>query len=171
MKNLILVIIASFLLTGCSILPRLTTDTPNTVPQSTQKSKVKEVCRGKVVMNENGDIIECARGYYNYEEDYNKAERKYTLKEKIINFFRKLSFLGFWIVVALVIFLPGTAGLILGRIIEGIFGMSTRALRATVRGVQNARKHGKNIDDALSSEQDNKVKKYIRRLKEEEKLK
>jgi len=171
MKKLILLLMACLILTGCSLIPRVNFDTPNTVPQSVDKSKAKDVCKGQATFNENGDITSCSKGYSSFAQNYVKEERKYTLKEKIINIFRNLKGIAFWIAVALVIFCPGVLGMIVGRIIEAIFGISKKALSSTIKGVQKARKEGKPIDDALASSQDEKVKKYIRKLKEEENIK
>ena len=66
---------------------------------------------------------------------------------------------------------PGVAGVFVGKIIEGTIGITGKALKAVVSGVQQARVTGKNLNDALSSEQDNNVKKYIRKLKEKENIK
>lgn len=171
MKNIILILVSSLLLTGCSLIPRVTFDTPNTIPQHTDKSKAKNVCKGEAKFNENGDIIYCSRGYYLYNENFEKKERKYTLKESIINFFRGLAGWSFWIVIALIILAPGVLGAVVGRILEGTIGLTGQALKATIRGVQRARKYGKDLNDSLSAEQDMKVKKYIRKLKEKEKIK
>ena len=170
MKNLITVLILSGFLSGCSLLPKINFDTPNTVPQVVDKSKVKDICKGETKVDETGRIIYCSKGYYSYSENYAKKERRNTMKEKIINFFRNLSGWAFWIAVALLIFCPSVLGLLVGRIIEGIFGIARKSLSATVRPVQNARKNGKDLDDALASEQDSNVKKFIRKLKDEENI-
>jgi len=172
MKNLILSIIAvMFLSSGCSLIPRITMDSKGTTPQATQKSKVKESCKGETVMNEQGDIISCSKGYKNFEQNYVKEERSYTFKEKIINFFRGLMGWSFWIVVGLCFLLPTTAGLLIGRVIEGAVGISTNALKSVVTAVQRARKQGKPLDEALDAELDVKFKKYIRQLKEKKGIK
>lgn len=171
MKNLILIIIASFFLTGCSLIPKVNFNTPNTVPQSVDKSKAKEVCKGKAEWNDDGTLKSCSKGYYRYAENYEKQERKMTLSERIKSFINNLVGWGFWGFILLLIICPSLIGVILGRLIEGTMGVAKRALSATVRGVQNARKNGKNLDDALASEQDNDIKKYIRKVKEQEKLK
>lgn len=171
MKKIISVILLCFTLTGCSLLPRITFDTPNTVPQQTEKSKAKEICKGKTEFNEQGDIVACSKGYYKYEEDYAKKERKMTIIERIKSFINNLAGWSFWIFVALIILVPGLAGSIIGRIIEGTVGITGKALRAVVKGVQRTRKEGKDLNDSLAAEQDNDVKKYIAKLKEKENLK
>ena len=41
MKKIIVLVLMCFVLSGCSLIPRLTFDTENTVPQQTEKSKAK----------------------------------------------------------------------------------------------------------------------------------
>jgi len=172
MKRLILTtIMAMFLFSGCSLIPRITYDSKGATPQQTQKSKAKETCRGKAVMSEQGDMISCSKGYYSYEQNYAKKERKYTFKEKILNFFRGLVGWSFWIAIALVVFLPGTFGLVIGRFVEGTVGVAHNALKSVVTAVQRARKQDKPLDDALDGELDEKHKKYIRNMKEKEGIK
>lgn len=172
MKNLImLTIMVVFLSSGCSLIPRLTFDSKGSTPQQTQKSKVKESCKGNATFNADGDMIGCTKGYKNFEQNYIKQERKYTFGEKIGNFFRKLT-LWMIILVALGIFFPVLGlGTFIGRIFEGTFGIAKQALSGVARGVQRVRKRGDNIDIALDAELDEKYKKYIKQLKEKENIK
>ena len=66
--------------TSCSLLPKINFNTPNTVPQQTDKSKAKEICKGKAVWNEDGTLKSCSKGYYRYDENYAKKERKFQKK-------------------------------------------------------------------------------------------
>lgn len=169
--NILIILILCFNLVGCSLLPKLNFNTTGTTPQSIDQSKAKDICKGETKFDENGKIIYCSKGYYSYSENYNKEERKYTLKEKIINFFRNLAGWGFWIAIALVIFCPSLLGLIVGRIIEGTVGLTGKALKSTIKAIQNVRKNGKNLDEALATEQDLDVKEYIKDLKNKENIK
>ncbi len=171
MKKLILIILCCSFLSGCSLLPKVNFNTDGTTPQATNKSTAKDVCKGKAVFDVNGQILSCSKGYSTYAKNYLKEERRYTLKEKIINVFRNLKGITFWIIIALIFLCPGLLGAIVGRLIEGTFGMTRRALNSTVRGIQKTRKEGKNLDDSLSASQDEKVKKYIRKIKEDGGLK
>lgn len=166
MKKIMLIVLLSFLTTGCSLLPKVNFGKAGVVPEIVDRSKVKDVCKGEAKFNEQGDMIYCSKGYFAYAENYNKTERTFTLKEKIISFLSNLVGWSFWIVLALIILCPGVLGFIGGRIIEGVIGISKKALNSTVRGIQKARKEGKPIDDALSAEQDTNEKKYIRKIKE-----
>lgn len=155
---------------GCSLIPKLNFNSGNALPQQTQKSKAKAICKGKTVLNDAGIIVSCERGYYLYEENYNKKERKTTIIEKIKNFVNGLMGWSFWIILALLFLCPSLLGLIGGRLIESVFGITRKSLEATVRGVQKFRKTGKDINDTLSAEQDEKIKKYIRKIKEKKRI-
>jgi len=170
-RNTILMLLFSFALTGCSLLPRLSFDTPNTVPQSIDRSKAKEVCKGKAEWDINGQMTSCTKGYYNYAEGYQKVERKMTIVERIKSFINGLIGWGFWGLLLLVILVPGLAGGLIGRVIEGTIGITGKALKSVVAGVQKTRKTGKDLDDSLSAEQDENVKKYIRKIKDEQNIK
>lgn len=171
MNKLIILFLSCFLLIGCSLVPKINFNTDGNVPQKIDKSTMKESCKGETKLNEVGEIIYCSKNYKSYAKNYEKKERRYTLKEKIINFFNNLMGYGFWIAVALVILCPSALGFIFGRIVEGIFGIGKQALNSTVRGIQRVRKEGKDLNNALDSEQDEKIKKYIRKLKVQEKIK
>ena len=171
MKKIISIVILSFFLCGCSLIPKVNFNTPNTVPQAVDKSKAKDICKGKAKFNDNGDMIYCSSGYYSYSENYVKKERKMTIIERIKSFINNLAGWAFWIFIALLFLCPSLIGLIAGRLIEGTVGITGKALRSTIRGVQNARKLGKPIDDALASTQDSDVKAYVDKVKKEEKLK
>ena len=171
MKKFILIFLTCLILSGCSLIPRLTFSTPNTVPQSTQQSKAKEICKGKVEWSENGTIISCSKGYFSYAYGYDKQERKMTITERIKSFINSLVGWGFWGLILLVILVPGLAGTLIGRFIEGTIGIAKQTLNATVRAVQRARKNGEDLNIALATEQDTKVKDYIIKIKKEEKIK
>jgi len=170
-KIFMLLLLICFTLTGCSLLPRLSFDTPNTVPQSVDRSKAKEMCKGKAEWDKSGQMVSCSSGYYKYAEGYNKQERKMTIVERIKSFINSLMGWGFWGLLLLVILVPGLAGGFIGRLIEGTIGIAKKSLDATIRGVQKARKSDKDLNDSLSAEQDENVKKYIRKIKDEQNIK
>lgn len=170
MRKIVLMLCLSFLLTGCSLIPRITFDTPGTVPQAVDKSKAKAVCKGETKFSDTGEMLYCSKGYYNYEEGYTKVERKMTIIERIKGFINNLMGWGFWGLLLLVILVPSLAGTVIGRLIEGTVGITGKALRAVVRGVQKSRKTGKDLSDSLSAEEDTDVKRYIRKLKDKERL-
>lgn len=160
MKNLILIILASFMLTGCSLIPKVNFNTPNTVPQAVDRSKAKEVCRGKAEWNKNGDMVSCSKGYANYAENYEKKERNYTLKEKVLNFFRNLTGNIFWVAVFLLIFFPSLGGWFIGR----IFNATNTAFNETVDAIKKFRKTSnakEELDDILRDTQSKTTKQII----------
>jgi len=166
MKKIISILMLCLSLTSCSLLPRINFDTPNTVPQSVDKSKAKDICKCEAKFNENGDIIYCSKGYYSYDEGYQKQERRMTIVERIKSFINSLIGWSFWIFVALIIFVPGLVGGLIGKIIESTIGITGRALKSTIKGVQNARKNGKDLNDALANEQDTDIKKRVKKIKD-----
>jgi hypothetical protein len=171
MKKIIITLISCFILSGCSLIPKVNFDTPNTVPQSIDKSKTKDVCKGEAKFNESGDMIYCSKGYYSYNENYDKKERRMTIVEKIKSYINNLVGWSFWIFVALIFLCPSLIGVIFGRLIEGTIGIATKTLKSVVRGVQKARKNGEDLNIALSTELDTNNKKYIAKIKEKEKIK
>jgi hypothetical protein len=147
-SKLILMGIAGIFLSGCSILPRVTFDRPNTVPQKTEKSEKREHCSGQVEYDSDGQILKCTKGYSLNEKFYNQQERKLTIKESILNFFANLKGWFFWIAIALVVFAPGSIGWIIGT----VFNTSRYALESTVRAISRAKKNGGKYMEELDKE-------------------
>lgn len=174
MQKLIVILMLCFLTTGCSLVKTITApfkSVQNTLPQEIYKSKSRVICKGEYKLDEAGNVIYCSKGYYNYGENFEEKERNLTLKEKIIQFFEQLSGHFFWIIILLVIFCPSLLGFIVGRIIEGMTGIAKKTLDSTIRAVQKARKQNADLNVALSSELDAENKKYIAKIKEQEKIK
>lgn len=168
-KKMIYITLICFFFSGCSLLPRVTFSKPNTLPQKTVKSESRVRCAGELKVAPNGKVISCTKGFYANEEYYNKEERKTTLKEKFINFISNLAGYGFWIFLGLLIFAPGVLGFVFGRIIEGVFGISKKALQSTVRAIKNAKRNGGKYTDELQKEHDKdaRVKKLINEIRAE----
>lgn len=174
MRKLIIVGVLAFILSGCSFLPRLTFDTPNTVPQSVVKGKVKEVCKGNATWDEVGNIKSCTKGYYRYDESYNKEERKMTIVERVKSFINNILGWGIPGLIVICVLFPGAftiIGTIIGRLFEGAYGAATVALKRVAKAVQNTRKRGTDLDTSLASELDEKDKQYIRKIKDKENIK
>lgn len=167
MKKLIIILAMVMSLSGCSLLPRFTFDTPNTVPQSTEKSKAKYKCSGKIDYYEDGRVKSCSKGYYAYDETYNKKERKMTWIERIKSFVNALKGWGFIGFVILLFLCPSLIGLIAGRLIEGTVGVTGAALKSTVRAIKRAKRNGGDFMDELDrAHRDNpKVQKKINELR------
>lgn len=174
MKKFILLILACFIFSGCSLLPRVTFDTPNTLPQSTDKSKAKYKCSGKIEYYEDGTVKSCSKGYYSYQQNFEKKERKMTIVEKVRSFFNAILGWGIPGVIVLCLLFPSlftVIGTIIGRAIEGAFGASVTVLKRVGKAIQKTRKQGANLDHALSEELDEKDKIYIRKMKDKENIK
>ncbi len=171
MKKLLLLLIMCFVLSGCSLLPRVNFDTPNTVPQTVDKGKVKSVCKGSALFNDNGDIISCSKGYYSYEENYAKQERKMTIVERIKSFINNLAGWGFWGTIILVILCPSLVGLIAGRILEGIYGMGNKAFKQVSAAIQKVKNDDPSLVDALEKSTDSDVRKWIEEFKKKNGIK
>lgn len=174
MKKLTIVILSCFILQGCSFVKAVTAPfkiTKTSLPQQIEQTKNKVVCKGEYRLDEDGNIIYCSKGYFNYQSVNNVKERRLTLKERIIQFLDNLVGWSFWIVLALVFLCPSLLGLIFGRFIEGTIGITGKTLKAVIRGVQKARKNGQELNTALATELDSDNKKYIAKIKEQENLK
>jgi hypothetical protein len=169
MKKIIMLVLMCFVLSGCSLIPRLTFDTENTVPQQTEKSKAKYKCSGKIDYYEDGRVKSCSKGYYAYDETYNKQERKMTITERVKSMINSLMGWGFWGFVLLLILCPSVIGLVAGRLIEGTVGVTGKALRSTVRAIKKAKRNGGNYMEELNKEhnKDRNVQKKINLLRAE----
>ena len=170
MKKFIMLILMCFVLSGCgSLIPNIKFGNPITTPESTVKSKLKEKCSGKIDYYEDGSIKSCSKGYFNYEENYEKQERKYTFTERVKNIINSFVGWGFWGIVLLVILCPSVIGLVLGRLIEGTVGVTGKALKATVSAISKAKKNGQNYTEELAKEhsKDKAVQKKINELRAE----
>ena len=160
MKKILLIILLSILTSGCSLIPRVTFDAKNTVPQAVDRSKIKETCRGKTEFNIDGSIVACSKDYYNYQEGYSKVERKTTWQEKITNFFRNLTGNIFWVAIALMFLFPTIGGWFIGR----VFNATNTAFDQTVRAIKKFREQStakEELDNFLRAEQDVKTKQLI----------
>jgi hypothetical protein len=169
-----LLIMSTLFLTGCSLVPRMTFDTPNTVPQLLNKGKVKEVCKGKAEWDELGNIKSCSKGYYKYNEQYNKEERKMTIVERVKSFFNKILGWGIPGLIIICFIFPGAftlIGTLIGRALEVAYGASSQILKRVAKAIQKVRKQGADLSTELSKELDVKDKKFISDLKEKENIK
>lgn len=171
MVKIISLIIVCFMLTGCSLIPRLTFDTKNTVPQSLNTSKGKVVCQGEAKFNEQGEIIYCSKGFYDYSESYAKQERKMTISERIKSFINSLVGWGFWAVLILIFLCPSLLGLIVGRLFEGVYGMGAKAFKQVSAAIQKVKDTTPSLVDALEKSTDADVRKFIKEFKEKNNIK
>ena len=169
MKKIIFMIIMSFMLTGCSLLPRLTFDTKGAIPQQTDKSTMKDTCKGEAKFNEVGEIIYCSKGYMAYSKNYAKKERKMTIIEKIKSFINSLVGWGFWGFIAIAIFFPG----LIGSLLTFFLSASRRVARETISAIKRFRRESapdvkESLDNYLRNEQSKETKKYISNIRKNE---
>lgn len=167
-KHLLSVILLSFVVTGCSILPRLTFDKPGMTPTQVDKSYSNESCKGDYKLDQDGNIISCSEGYYHKTQNYNQKERAYTFSEKVGNFIRGLAGWGFWAVVLLTFLCPSLVGLIVGRVFNSANGALTQTVSAIKKYRQKVSAEEKErLDAHLRAEQDLTTKVIINKLRTE----
>lgn len=118
---------------GCSLLPHLTFDRPGTIPTSTEKGHKNIRCAGEMTQDVKTGAISCSKGFYSDEQNYSQVERTTTLREKIMNFLNGLVGWGFWLLIPALIFVPGLAGWLIGR----VFNVFHSALTGTVKAIGN----------------------------------
>lgn len=142
MKNLILILVASIFLSGCSFLPKLTMNrTTSTLPQKNEQSEKNERCSDGMKKNDRGEIIECTKGYTSNEKYKNVSERKFTIFEQIGNFISNLKgILGIAVIASIVVAFMGGGGVVV-TIWSNLFGTATRGVKALVNGIQKGKKY------------------------------
>lgn len=137
---------------GCSLLPRITFDRPNTVPQKTVKTE-----RHYFHKTKDGEVTKLD------EQNYNQEERKLTLQERLANFISNLKGWAFIAFVLLAFFCPGLIGWVLGTVFNGF----RKALESTVLAIQKAKVTGEDVLKHLSEEhnKDPQVKQLINNIR------
>jgi hypothetical protein len=174
MKKIIPILIMCFMLSGCSLLKVVSSPFKNTVsnvPQSIDKSRAKAMCQGEAKFNEQGEMVYCSKGFFKYDENSSIIERKLTAKEKILQFFSKLAGISFWLVLALVFLCPSLLGLIAGRLIEGVYGMGTKAFKQVSSAIQKVKSESPALIDALEKSTDTDVRNWITDFKKKNNIK
>ena len=169
MKKLIIVLLISIFCSGCNLIPRITFDSKGSTPQQMEKSLKKIRCKGDILLNEDGTIQFCTKGFVSYESNYEKKERKFTIAEKVGNFIRKLTRLGFWGLVIIAILFPG----LLGGILTFLMSASRRVACETIRAIKKFRRESEpdvkeSLDNYLRAEQSKETKKYISNIRKSE---
>jgi len=129
--------VSVFLVSGCSLIPRLTFDRPGTVPQKTVKSEKDYFHKSK-----DGEVTKTR------EVNYVQQERKLTFREQITNFFANLKGLLFWIVIGLVFLCPSA----LSWILSSVFSVTRQAIESIVTAIQTAKNTDGNYQKAIDNE-------------------
>lgn len=153
MFKIILPIVLAVMLSGCSLLPRITFDKPGVTPQSTQKSSKNETCSGEYKVDSDGRMISCSKNYRNSENNYKQSDRKFTLGERIGNFFRNLTGWGLPLVILAIVFIPGFGGALLGFIFNNLFGVASKGFRSLVSGIQAGKDYIRSNGDKYTPEE------------------
>ena len=142
MRIINLILLSSTLLfSGCSLLPRLTFDKAGVTPTSTEKSSNDMRCKGEITIDKETGNITCSKGFFAKDINFKQVERKYTLAERVANFIRSLAGWGFWALALALIFVPGLAGWLIGR----VFNIFHSALSGTVKAISNFKKNAPKV--------------------------
>lgn len=152
MKKLIYLLCIIFMISGCSLLKIASSPFKNTVskvPEKIEKSKLKDKCNGNATFYQDGSIKSCTKGYYKYEETFNKVERKLKWREKISQFFLNAKGYLLW-----------GAGISIALVLSG-FGWVFGAIWSAIRGAGKVAKEMSRVAGDLVRGI-SKGKKYIR---------
>jgi len=174
MKKLILVGLVCIILSGCSLAKAVIAPfkpTQTTIPQQTEKSKNKVTCKGEYKLDEDGRMVYCSRGFYNYETSFSEKERKMTFREKIHQWIDKMWGYGLIIIVILFFVCPSALGFIFGRVIEGAYGIGKKALTQVAKAVQKVKSSSPELITALEASTDEDVKIWLTNFKQKNNIK
>lgn len=159
--SIILLVIGCLFFSGCSAVKAVTaavTPTVSTVPQETEKINNITKCRGEIKVMPDGSYY-CTDGFYMKESGKSAKERKLTIKERILQSLNK--YFGLYILIMGILFFttPSLFYMALAK--------QKKALIQVIKGVQKSRRENKDLNTALDAEQDEEVKKLIKKLKME----
>ncbi len=168
MRQIIILIGLCFILNGCSFLKIASAPlqvTKNSVPQSTEQSKAKIICSKNAVFNEDGIIISCDGKYYNYNQNYEQADRKLTFFEKIAQMASKgLGYILWAVGISILLTMLGL-GVWVGNFWTTTFSMGSKALKQIAKGVQKVKDSNPELIQALEKSTDENVKNWLKNYK------
>ena len=142
---------------GCSLLKIAASPFRNTVskvPEEVAKSKLKDKCSGKIEFYKDGSVKSCSKGYYKFEENYNKKERKLTYREKISQFILNAKGYFLWFIVICVALSLSGFGWVIGAVFSVIRGTG-RVARDLVRGISKGKKYVRKNGSGFTPEERN----------------
>lgn len=174
MKKILIVLVLSFLLSGCSFLKIATSPFKNTVsntPQQTEKSKLKATCSGQSTFTDDGRMLSCSKGYMNYAENYSEKERPLTFKEKVLQFINKLWGYGLWAIIISVILTFMGLGWLVSGFWSATFSVGSKAWKQVVSAIQKVKNNNPDLIQALEASTDEDVKKFINDFKQKNNIK
>jgi hypothetical protein len=139
MKNIVFIVLVCLTISGCSLIPKFSFSSNNSVPQATEKTRKIVKCNGEMMLNDIGTVASCTSGFYSNETNYSQKERTMTLFERIGAFFAGLrGFLGVLILISIVMVFMGMGGLVVS-IWQGMFGIAGKAIKSTVEAIKAAK--------------------------------
>lgn len=166
MTKILVLVMAVFLFSGCSLLKIASApfkSTVSTTPQQTTKSTKQVRCKGEIEVKENGSIY-CSDGFYLTETSSDQRDRKLSMREKIGQWIMGVSGWFFWLIVISIALTATGFGWVVSLVWNSIFGLG-RILRQVVSGVQKAKNNGGDFVAALNASTDEDVKKFIAQFK------
>ena len=154
-KLLVLTVLCSFLpsLMGCSLLKIASSPFKNTVskvPEKIEKSKLKDKCSGKIEFYQDGSVKSCTKGYYKFEETFNKEERKLKWREKISQFILNVQGYVLWGIIIMIALAFSGFGWVIGAIFSIVRGTG-RVARDLVHGISKAKKYIRSNGDKYTN--------------------
>jgi len=115
------------------------------IPVEKSESERSIRCKGKVEINDKGQIIKCEEGFYLQEESKNVKERKMTAKERVLGWLGAFKGFFFWLVLGSI----GASFLGFGGLVatfwSNLFGSGIKMAKATFKGIQSFKRNGKKL--------------------------
>lgn len=167
MNKLFIILLICLMCQGCSFLKVISAplqSVKNSVPQSTEQSKIKTICSKNAVFNEDGLLISCDGKYYNYNQNYEQVDRKLTVGEKIGQFFSKLTGYMLWvIIIGGVLSCMGLGGLFTAFITgaTNVGSVGIKGIKQIMQAIQKVKGNDTVLTQALETSTDESVKQWI----------
>lgn len=171
--NILILMLLCFSLSGCSLLKIATAPlqtVKNSVPQQIENNVKKMKCAGDIKVLQNGDIY-CSDGFYLYESNSSKKERKLSWREKIGQFITNATGYIFWAVVISIILTVMGLGALVSSFWSATFSVGSKAFRQIVSAIQKAKDNSPDLIKALESSTDEDVRRFITEYKLKNRIK
>lgn len=173
MYRILIILVISFMFSGCSLLKVATAPlqpVKNSIPQSVEKTHKILKCAGNLEVKEDGSIY-CDKGFYSNETSFEQKERKLNWREKIAQFFTRASGYVFYGVILSIILSMMGLGAIVSSFWSAVFGVSNKAFRQVVSAIQKVKDNNPSLIQALESSTDEDVRKFIADYKQKNNIK
>jgi hypothetical protein len=165
--NILILVFISSVLSGCSLLKIATAPlqtVKNAIPQQVETNVKKMKCSGDIKVLQNGDIY-CSDGFYLYESNSSKKERKLSWREKIGQFITHATGYIFWAVIFSIILTVMGLGALVNSFWSATFSVGSKAFRQVVSAIQKSKDSSPDLIKALESSTDEDVRKFITEYK------